>query len=230
MADLQEKLECVNARFPRFRFRAVAHRSRRCSDFEKRPDFRAALIPDERDLVVYKVNGKTLSCKLQNLDVELDRHLSRLDTFEKFKEEMAWPETKVKKMGFDVLYRDTDDEILNKEPLKVESDFAGKYPSAENVLQVFRVNNGPAYAYITLLKKNVFIQKPLPSEVQREVTQAMVVNSFMRGSNTCPICMTDTHTHHVMYSCVMHAFCGDCTRKLLQTRAMTCPICRAASM
>ena len=228
-ASLAKTLFWLNKRLPlAYRFRATQFRSRRFPEFESRPDFTVALVPGPQKAVVYKFLGEVSACALADLGAELSALVERMVSFERLKLEVSHADARVARMGLEVVYIDADDDIFELDPKKVESEFATKYPSKETVLQVFRVLNGLEYAYITLMCGVAFIQKPSSRDVaMHDLRQAMLVNSYKRGSNTCTICLSETTEHHVGFTCMMHAYCPDCVSRIFGASGAVCPICRA---
>ena len=224
MEHLNEKIASINARFPLFRVRAVDFRSRKFPDFSRRPDLRVAIIPDQYENVVYKINGNTRACRIENFVPEMLFHLERLDSFEKMKEGAKRAHDLVNRMGLAVTYSDIEDDIAGKDFRQIEREFVEKFYVRGDILQVFRVRNGDGYGFVTLLDETAFIQKPSPPEAMRELAQAMIVNSFSRGNKTCIICHCETRVHHVAFKCMMHTFCCGCVEKIIKPE---CPICRA---
>ena len=229
MELLQKNVEKLNSLFPRFRVVAVTYRTRNYPDFSKRPDLRVAVIPGHWENVVYKFNGKTHACRIDNFVTEITVHLGRLDAFEEIKIAVRGADEAVRKMGLDVVYHDTDIDISVRENKSIEKEFVERFFVKGDVLQVFRVKNGLDYGFVTLLDETAFIQKPAPGKAVRELQQAMLVNSFMRGDKTCTICLNETFLHHVAFKCMMHPLCKDCVYKVLMSRSPKCPICRAPS-
>jgi hypothetical protein len=227
MDSLKEKIAYLNARFPFSRVRVVEFRTRRFPDFSRRPDLRASVIPDHCEFVVYKVSGKIHTCRIEEVIPEMSGHLERHDTFETMKKDIRKVEEIVRRMGLDVMYLDLDFDIAGRVFAEIEEEFVEQFFVLGDVLKVFRVKNGPGYGFVTLLDKTAFIQKPTPGKEMRDLAQAMLVNSYLRGDTVCAICGNETKQRSVAFKCMMHAYCHDCIVRVLKGPNPECPTCRA---
>lgn len=228
METLKEILQETAEKFPCHVFTVVKYRTARFPEFFDRPDYSVALLKGRSYVVAYRLCGVKWMCKLEDFAAELARRLRKVPSFEEMKEGVRDVEKKINKMGIEVAYRDLDYEIESKDLLFVQKEVYEKFYMEGNVLQVFRVINGPRFGFVTLLGNQAYIQKPASdAAAMTELGNAMLANCYMSGTQSCPVCCVETRDYHTAFTCVMHVFCKDCIDRILLNPMASCPICRA---